>query len=161
MPGVLLSLAHPEGEPRLHIFKKLFWRPQSRCFASGPPVQVTGRRTTVQNLSVNSSQLVTCDTARNSNRDCCLFVSSFQFGVNFLKVQGNVWRESLRASLVVQWLRLQSLQAGDLGSIPGQGTRSHMLQLRLEQPNQSINIRERELQACNINWKSTGRELFN
>ena len=71
-------------------------------------------------------------------------MSSLQFGVNFLKVQGNVWRESLRASLVVQWLRLQSLNAGDLGSIPGQGTRSHMLQLRLEQPNQSINIRERE-----------------
>ena len=33
-------------------------------------------------------------------------------------------------SLVVQWLRLHAPNAGDLGLIPGQGTRSHMLQLR-------------------------------
>ena len=32
-------------------------------------------------------------------------------------------------SLVVQWLRLHTPKAGKLGSIPGQGTRSHMLQL--------------------------------
>ena len=31
-------------------------------------------------------------------------------------------------SLVVQWLRLRAANAGGLGSIPGQGTRSHMLQ---------------------------------
>ncbi|TEA38635.1 hypothetical protein DBR06_SOUSAS110563, partial [Sousa chinensis] len=29
-------------------------------------------------------------------------------------------------SLVVQWLRLQAPNAGGPGSIPGQGTRSHM-----------------------------------
>ena len=34
-----------------------------------------------------------------------------------------------RTSLVVQWLRLCTLNAGGLGSIPGQGTRSHMPQL--------------------------------
>ena len=33
-------------------------------------------------------------------------------------------------SLVDQWLRLRTLNAGGLGSIPGQGTRSHMPQLR-------------------------------
>ncbi|TEA37350.1 hypothetical protein DBR06_SOUSAS1910041, partial [Sousa chinensis] len=33
-------------------------------------------------------------------------------------------------SLVVQWLRLCAPNAGGLGSIPGQGTRSHMPQLR-------------------------------
>ena len=33
-------------------------------------------------------------------------------------------------SLVVQWLRLQAPSAGCLGSIPGQGTRSHMPQLK-------------------------------
>jgi len=32
-------------------------------------------------------------------------------------------------SLVVQWLRLRSPIAGGMGSIPGQGTRSHMPQL--------------------------------
>ena len=34
-------------------------------------------------------------------------------------------------SLVVQWLRLHAPNAGSLGSIPGQGTRSHMPQLRV------------------------------
>ena len=29
-------------------------------------------------------------------------------------------------SLVVQWLKLHTPNAGGLGSIPGQGTRSHM-----------------------------------
>ncbi|TEA31633.1 hypothetical protein DBR06_SOUSAS7710076, partial [Sousa chinensis] len=31
-------------------------------------------------------------------------------------------------SLVVQWLRLHARNTGGLGSIPGQGTRSHMPQ---------------------------------
>ena len=35
-----------------------------------------------------------------------------------------------RTSLVVQQLRLWAPNAGGLGSIPGQGTRSHVLQLR-------------------------------
>ena len=34
-----------------------------------------------------------------------------------------------RDSLVVQWLRLHAPNAEGLGSIPDQGTRSHMLQL--------------------------------
>ena len=32
---------------------------------------------------------------------------------------------------LVQWLRLRAPNAGDLGLIPGLGTRSHMLQLRV------------------------------
>ena len=39
--------------------------------------------------------------------------------------------ESIRASLVVQGLRLQVPNAGGPGLIPGQGTRSRMLQPRL------------------------------
>ena len=35
-------------------------------------------------------------------------------------------------SLVVQWLRLCAPNAGGPGSIPNQGTRSHMLQLRAQ-----------------------------
>ena len=35
-----------------------------------------------------------------------------------------------RYKLVAQWLRLHDPNAGGPGSIPGQGTRSHMLQLR-------------------------------
>ena len=34
-------------------------------------------------------------------------------------------------SLVVQWLRTQSPNAGELGLIPGQGPRSHMAQLKI------------------------------
>ena len=34
-------------------------------------------------------------------------------------------------SLVVRWLRLHAPSAGSLGSIPGQGIRSHMLQLKI------------------------------
>ena len=34
-------------------------------------------------------------------------------------------------SLVVQWLRLYAPNAGGQGSIPGQGTRSHMVQLKI------------------------------
>ena len=32
---------------------------------------------------------------------------------------------------MAQWLRLCAPNAGDLGLIPGQGTRSHMLQLKI------------------------------
>ena len=35
---------------------------------------------------------------------------------------------------MVQWLCLHTPNAGDLGSTPGQGTRSHMSQLRVHVP---------------------------
>ena len=37
-------------------------------------------------------------------------------------------------SLVVQWLRLHVTNTGDPGSIPGQKTRSHLLQMRVHVP---------------------------
>ena len=40
----------------------------------------------------------------------------------------------LGTSLVVQWLRLNSVNSGAPSAIPGQGTRSHMLQLRVQMP---------------------------
>ena len=42
--------------------------------------------------------------------------------------------EAYGASLVVQWLRRSAPSAGVLGSISGQGTRSHMLRLRVHMP---------------------------
>ena len=36
-----------------------------------------------------------------------------------------------RTSFVIQWLRLHTPSAEDLGSTPGQGNKSHMLQLRV------------------------------
>ena len=35
--------------------------------------------------------------------------------------------------MVVQWLKLHAPNTGDLGSIPGQGTRLHMQQPRVHQ----------------------------
>ena len=41
--------------------------------------------------------------------------------------------QDIGSSLVVQWLRLCAPNARDLGSIPGWGTRSHLLQLKIAQ----------------------------
>ena len=43
-------------------------------------------------------------------------------------------------SLLIQWLRLPVLKAGGPGSIPGQGTRSHMPQLRVFMPQRRSKI---------------------
>ena len=43
--------------------------------------------------------------------------------------RSEIWLSGI--SLVVQWLRLCTPNAGGPGLIPGQGTRSHMLQLRV------------------------------
>ena len=48
-------------------------------------------------------------------------------GVRITTVQFKI----LGTSLVVQWLRLHALNAQDLVSIPGWGTRFHMPQLRV------------------------------
>ena len=42
---------------------------------------------------------------------------------------GTLKKRSWETSLIVQWLRLPTPDAGGLGSIPGQGTRSHTLWL--------------------------------
>ena len=47
---------------------------------------------------------------------------------------------------MVQWLRLCAPNAGDLGLIPGQGTRSHILQLK-------------DLAWCNGDWRCQGLQL--
>ena len=44
-----------------------------------------------------------------------------------------VWSYSEETSLVAQWLRLLTPNEGSLGSIPGQGARSPILQLRHSQ----------------------------
>ena len=49
-----------------------------------------------------------------------------------------VYKVVLRTSLVVQGLRFQAPRAEGLGFIPGQGTRSHMLQLRVRMPQLQI-----------------------
>ena len=53
----------------------------------------------------------------------------------------------IMTSLVVQWLRLCAPNAGDAGSIPGQGTRSHKPQLRASQaqPNKIFKEKKQNL----------------
>ena len=41
-------------------------------------------------------------------------------------------RDNVGTSLVIQWLGLYTPNAVDLGSTPGQGTKSQMLQLRIQ-----------------------------
>ena len=57
-------------------------------------------------------------------------------------------------SLVVQWLRLCAPNAGGPGSIPGQGTRSHVLQLKIPHSatktwSSQINILKRKKKILN------------
>ena len=42
----------------------------------------------------------------------------------------NAYPKKMGTSLVIQWLRRYATNAGHQGSMPGEGTRSHMLHLR-------------------------------
>ena len=50
------------------------------------------------------------------------------------KARFSIKTTTLRTSLLVQWLRLYIPNAGGQGSIPGQGTRSHISQLKVWKP---------------------------
>ena len=60
-------------------------------------------------------------------------------------------------SLVVQWLKLQTPNVGHPDLIPGQGTRSHMPQLRPAQTNKQLNLLNKEMLVhhCLILVKNT------
>ena len=60
-------------------------------------------------------------------------------------------KSNLGTSLVVQWLRLHVSNTGEPGSIPGQGTRSHRLQLRLCRPQLKILQATTKTQHSQIN----------
>ena len=57
-------------------------------------------------------------------------------------------------SLVIQWLKLHDPRAGGLGSIPGQGTRSHMLQLKIARA-ATKNGNNKFLKSCMSQWTYT------
>ena len=58
-------------------------------------------------------------------------------------------------SLVVQWVRLHAPNAGGLGSMPGQATRSRMLQLRVRMPQLKIpHATTKILHASTKTWHS-------
>ena len=56
--------------------------------------------------------------------------------VVFKEMEKYIFKNS-GASLMVQWLRLCAPYAGDLGLFPGQGPRSHMLQLKKKKEKRS------------------------
>ena len=49
---------------------------------------------------------------------------------SLVSVSSSIKQGGCKTSLVVQWLRLHAPKAGGLGWIPGQETRSHMMQRR-------------------------------
>ena len=75
-------------------------------------------------------------------------ISLLKFGSN----ENNTNEERVGTSVVVQWLGLHALNAGGLGSIPGQGTRSHILQLRVLFPKLKVHMsqwRSKTSMCCN------------
>ena len=73
---------------------------------------------TVKNRAGNFPQFI--------SPNCCLYYID-------VKVENYKWNSLFKitgTSLVVQWLRLETPNTGGLGSISGQGTRSHMPQLK-------------------------------
>ena len=65
---------------------------------------------------------------REAKRQGMVLLPSPHSGAEFSELK----KSKFGTSLVVQWLRLYTPNAGSLGSIPGQETRSHMLQLRIQ-----------------------------
>ena len=66
------------------------------------------------------------------NQDSCLSVVS-EAACSEAGKSNCLKRGLVGTSLVVQWLRLPAPNAGVLGSLPGQGTRSHVRQLKVQQ----------------------------
>ena len=66
---------------------------------------------------------------KNSQLKCFMFT----FLSQHLIYKQSKKNQDIGTSLVVQWLRLCAPNARDLGSIPGRGTRSHLLQLKIAQ----------------------------
>ena len=62
----------------------------------------------------------------------CITSKSLGISQNIISI-GNVFQtySSSATSLVVPWLRLHAPSEGDPGLLPGYGTRSHMLQLKV------------------------------
>ena len=92
------------------------------------------------NLVLNRSASRICQKRENS-KSCGITVQ-----VSCFSSQVEAKRYLLGTSLVVRWLRLHTPNAGGLGSIPGQGTRSHRPQirvcrLRLKNPHAAVTVK--------------------
>ena len=108
---------------------------------------VTGGSLPVRRLEKESREATSstcCNTAeplgnlvlnRSASRICQKQESSESCGITVQVSCSSSQREAKRyllgTSLVVQWLRLCAPNAGGQGLIPGQGTRSHVSQLKI------------------------------
>ena len=99
------------------------------------PCQVIMNQISEQTLLPMSAPIQQAFTSKEPQNQFICYVKSVKpqlpvfLGVLSPCLKGPLKTDTTGTSLVVQWLRLHAPNAGGLGSIPGQGTRSHMLQL--------------------------------
>ena len=77
-------------------------------------------------------------------------------------VSGNLRNLLIGASLVVQWMRPCALNAKEPGSIPDEGIRSHMLQMRLNMLQLKIPHAPRKIEDpmwCNLDLVQPNKEI--
>lgn len=77
-------------------------------------------------------------------------------------VSGNLRNLLIGASLVVQWMRPCALNAKEPGSIPDEGIRSHMLQMRLNMLQLKIPHARRKIEDpmwCNLDLVQPNKEI--
>ena len=86
------------------------------------------------NIRLNGEKLKAFSLKSETRQGCPLSPLLFNILLEVLATAIRQEKEIKGTSLVVQWLRLHAPNAGGLGSIPGQGTRSRMPQLRVCMP---------------------------
>ena len=112
----------------------------STTYPQGVPPSFPGSGFYLQNPTLSNSPQRTCTAQIIPYLSMCpqaIFLDHKSFYPNT-----NICEET---SLVVQWLRQGTPNAGGPGSIPGQGTRSHVPQLKI--PHASVKMED--LACCN------------
>ena len=91
-----------------------------------------------EGIVMPKSGLVNCDVSNKAN---VLFLKSHaNFAIHSVK-----YLNVFKTSLVVKWLRLHAPNSGGLGTIPGQGTRSHVPQTQDATPSKIFILSQRYL----------------
>ena len=115
------------------IFYPLIFTHGSWSALCGSPQDNTPSKVTHEDLFSRDSWAMLTGGGRSQDT-CFLDSTEWQGLFCVLTLGGKAEINWSRTSLVVQWLRLFTPNAGVLGLIPGQGTRSHILPLRLHMP---------------------------
>ena len=96
---------------------------------------VVGGREAQEEGHIYTYDLTHDDIWQKPTQHCKAIILQLKVSKFFFKVKNITKQKPFKSpypgiSLVVQWLRRHATYAGNPGSIPGQGTRSHMPQLR-------------------------------